>query len=142
MPAADKLGMKPAFRTCATAAALLALSSSWGWCQKIPSGKHQAGTESIGDAVQAEDEVSALHSRENTGTLIKPVAAAPPIHILYVHGINQVGAGDSLPLRKGICKYLGECTVTNLGRIYADGPFAVDSDPPMLALMGRRIWKS
>ena len=92
--------------------------------------------------MQAEDEVSALHSRENTGTLIKPVAAAPPIHILYVHGINQVGAGDSLPLRKGICKYLGECTVTNLGRIYADGPFAVDSDPPMLALMGRRIWKS
>ena len=74
--------------------------------------------------------------------MVQPVAPPPPIHILYVHGINQVGAGDSLPLRKGICKYLGECTVTNLGRVYADGPFAVDSDPPTLALMGKRIWKS
>jgi len=65
-----------------------------------------------------------------------------PIHILYMHGINQVGAGDSLLLRKGICKYLGECTVTSLGRMYADGPFAVDSAPPPLAYMGDRIWKS
>ena len=134
--------MKSAFRNYATAAALIALSSSWVWCQQIPSDKQQARKESIGDAVQAEDKVSASHSRGPTALVAQPVASPPPIHILYVHGINQVGAGDSLLLRKGICKYLGECTVTNLGRIYADGPFAVDSDPPTLALMGKRIWKS
>jgi hypothetical protein len=64
------------------------------------------------------------------------------IHILYVHGINQIGAGDSLLLRKAICKYLDECTVTSLGRVYADGPFAVDSPPPTLAVTGQRIWKT
>lgn len=62
-------------------------------------------------------------------------------HSLYAR-INQVGAGDSLLLRKGICKYLGECTVTSLGRVYADGPFAAGSDPPTLAYMGEPIWKS
>lgn len=134
--------MKSAFRSYASAAALIAFSCSWVWCQQIPSDKQQAGKESIGDAVQAEDKASASHSRGPTALVAQPVAGLPPIHILYVHGINQIGAGDSLPLRKGICKYLGECTVTNLGRIYADGPFAVDSDPPPLTLTGKRIWKS
>ena len=124
------------------AAALLAFSSSWAWSQTTPPDKQPAAKESIGDAIQAEDKVSASHSREGTQALAQPVASPPPIHILYVHGINQIGAGDSLFLRKGICKYLGECTVTNLGRVYADGPFAVDSDPPTLALMGKRIWNS
>ena len=74
--------------------------------------------------------------------MAEPVEGIRSIHILYMHGINQVGAGDSLLLRRGICKYLGECTVTSLGRMYADGPFAVDSAPPTLAYMGDRIWKS
>lgn len=74
--------------------------------------------------------------------MAQAVAGPRPIHVLYVHGINQVGAGDSLLLRKGICEYLSECTVTSLGRVYADGPFAVDSSPPALALMGHRIWNS
>jgi hypothetical protein len=130
--------MKSSFWSHTTAAVLLACFSSWVWCQTIPSDKQQAGRESIGDAVQAEDKAAAAHSQEATGTMAGPL----PIHILYVHGINQVGAGDSIPLRKGICKYLGECTVTNVGRMYADGPFAVDSDPPTLGLMGKRIWKS
>lgn len=135
--------MKTAFRSYTTAAALLAFSSSsWVWSQQIQLDKQQAGKESIGDAVQAEDKASASHSRGPTAAVAQPVASPLPIHILYVHGINQVGAGDSLLLRNGICKYLGECTVTSLGRVYADGPFAVDSDPPTLALMGKRIWKS
>ena len=134
--------MKSAFRNYATGAALIAFSSSWVWCQQIPSDKQQPEKESIGDAVQAEDKASSTHSRGPTALVAQPVGSPPPIHILYVHGINQVGAGDSLPWRKGICKYLGECTVTHLGRIYADGPFAVDSDPLTLALMGKRIWKS
>ena len=133
--------MKSAIRSYATAAALIAFSSSWVWCQQSPSEKQQGGKESIGDAVKAADTASSAHSLGPTAEA-QPVASPPPIHILYVHGINQVGAGDSLPLRKGICKYLGECTVTNLGRSYADGPFTVDSEPPALNLMGKRIWKS
>ena len=134
--------MKTASLSYAAAVVLIAFSSSWVWGQQLPSNKQQAGKESIGDAVQAEDKASASRSPGLTAAVAQPATSPPPIHILYVHGINQVGAGDSLPLRNGICKHLGECTVTNLGRVYADGAFAVDSDPPTLALTGKRIWKS
>lgn len=81
----------------------------------------------MGDAVRAEDKLN--HSQ--------------PLYLIYVHGINQVGSGDSLLLRKGICKYLGECTVTQLGRFYADsGPFAVDHLPPKIAYMGMPVWRT
>jgi hypothetical protein len=134
--------MQCALRNCVAAAALVLLTSSSGWCQKVLP-KQLAGTESIGDAVQADDKAAASHQRrESTGAMAEPVDGIRPIHILYMHGINQVGAGDSLLLRKGICKYLGEYTVTSLGRMYADGPFAADSAPPTLAYMGDRIWKS
>src|SRR5271165_470693 len=133
--------MKSVFRNCA-AAVLIAFSASWLWCQTVPSDKQRTGTESIGDAVRAEDKVAASQSQENGKAIQQPTAGPRAIHILYVHGINQVGAGDSLGLRKGICEYLDECTITTLGRIYADGPFAADSNPPSLALMGNRIWKS
>jgi len=135
--------MQCALRNCVAAAALVLLTSSSGWCQKVLPDKQLAGTESIGDAVQDDDRAAASHQRrENTGATTEPVEGIRPIHILYMHGINQVGAGDSLLLRKAICKYLGECSVTSLGRMYADGPFAVDSAPPTLAYMGDRIWKS
>jgi hypothetical protein len=76
------------------------------------------------------------------GATTRSVGSPQPVHILYVHGINQIGAGDSLLLRNGICKYLGECTVTSLGRVYADGPFALDAAPPPLKYMQDRIWKT
>ena len=140
--AVDRMqNMKSAIRSCVSAAVLMLLASSSAWSQK-PS-KQAAGTESIGDAVQAEDKVAGSQlSPEKTGAVTQSATPLRPIHILYVHGIGQVGAGDSLFLRNGICKYLGECTVTNLGRVYADGPFAVNSAPPTLAYMGARIWKS
>src|SRR5215472_15760795 len=88
--------------------------------QVAPVGAPNATTESIGDVIEAED---ALHESR-------------PIHIIYVHGINQVGAGDSLLLRKSICKYLQECTETHLGRVYADkGPFALGQSPPRIGYM-------
>src|SRR5580693_3018797 len=34
-----------------------------------------------------------------------------PVHILYVHGINQIGAGDSWLLRESICTRLKLCDV-------------------------------
>src|SRR5215472_13823210 len=135
--------MQHGLRRCATALAIILLASSSALSQKTPPEKNVAGTESIGDAVQAEDKTAASHQRrENREAAAQPIAGTRHIHILYMHGINQVGAGDSLLLRKAICKYLGECSVTSLGRMYADGPFAVDSVPPTLAYMGDRIWKS
>lgn len=65
-----------------------------------------------------------------------------PIHILYMHGINQVGAGDSAELRKAICRFLHACTVTPEGRLYAAGPFAAGAAPPPFANMGAPIWTS
>lgn len=133
--------MTCAIRICLRAAVLIVLASSTAWCQNAS--QKRSGTESIGDAVRAEDKVASSHAPpSNTGTVAQSGPPGRPIHILYVHGIGQDGAGDSLFLRNGICKYLGECTVTNLGRVYADGPFAVASAPPTLAYMGVRIWKS
>ena len=87
------------------------------WAQAGSGPTALTGAQSIGDAVKKGDKVS--HSQ--------------PIHVVYIHGINQVGPGDSLLLRKGICKYLGECNVTYLGRSYANGgPFAIDEHPPRL----------
>jgi len=85
-----------------------------------------AGKESIGDAVKIEDRID--HSQ--------------PIYLIYIHGISQVGPGDSLSLRKGICKYLGECNLTYVGRVYADGPFAIDQHPPKIAYMQVPVWKT
>jgi hypothetical protein len=105
--------------------------------------KPLARTESIGDVVETEDHTGATPwASGEIGAMAKSAGSAPPIHILYVHGIDQVGAGDSLLLRKGIRKYIGECTVTLLGRVYADGPFAVNSAPPVLEYMQDRIWKT
>jgi hypothetical protein len=134
--------MKSAFRGFA-AAAVIVFSSFWVWSQAIPTEKQQPGTESIGDAVRAQDKAAASQLPPGgTAAMVQPSSGARVTHVLYIHGISQVGAGDSVLLRKGICKYLGECTVTSLGRVYADGPFAVDSSPPTLALMGHRIWNS
>lgn len=134
--------MKSVVWICIGASVFILFTTASGWCQQ--SSKGSAGTESIGDAVQVQDRAAASQqSRPQSTAEEKPsVAIIRPIHILYVHGISQVGAGDSLLLRKGICKYLGECTVTTLGRVYAGGPFAVDSKPPNLAYLGERIWQS
>lgn len=98
-----------------------------------------AGTQSIGDIVNTSD-AAAHHSMRARG--LTRTAAPQPVHILYMHGINQVGAGDSIELRKAICRYLHECTVTPLGRIYAEGPFAVHAAPPNFVYMQQPIWTS
>lgn len=134
--------MKSTSPSRATAVALITFCSVWTWCQQTPSDKQQAQPESIGDAVKAHDKGAATQPSGNAGVTAQPSIGPRPIHVLYMHGINQIGSGDSLLLRKGICKYLGECTVSSLGRVYADGPFTVDSNPPALALMGEPIWKS
>ncbi|MGB8031538.1 MAG: hypothetical protein WCF30_17950 [Terracidiphilus sp.] len=69
-----------------------------------------------------------------------------PVHILYVHGMNEVGAGDSWLLRKSICTKLKLCEVTdwkNAGAEFPDeGEFAPGSAPPALDYLGTPIWNN
>ena len=69
-----------------------------------------------------------------------------PVHILYVHGINQIGSGDSALLRESICTELKLCDVKdwkNAGVEFPDrGEFANGVDPPALDYLGSPVWKS
>jgi hypothetical protein len=69
-----------------------------------------------------------------------------PVHVLYVHGINQVGAGDSALLRESICTRLKLCAVSdwrNAGAEFADkGEFASGVQAPTLAYLGSPVWKN
>jgi hypothetical protein len=69
-----------------------------------------------------------------------------PVHILYVHGIDQIGAGDSSLLRESICTRLKLCDVKdwkNAGVEFPDrGEFADGVNPPTLAYLGSPVWKS
>ncbi|HTW46555.1 MAG TPA: hypothetical protein VMD92_01330 [Acidobacteriaceae bacterium] len=95
-----------------------------------------AGTQSIGDAVRLAEQSAASHIAPRVAGTAPPAA----IHILYVHGINQIGPGDSAMLRASICRYLHACEVHDTGRIYAEGPFAIGAPPPSLAYMNVPIW--
>jgi hypothetical protein len=69
-----------------------------------------------------------------------------PVHVLYVHGIDEVGANDSAMLRKSICTELKLCAVSdwkNAGTEYADkGEFSSTVEPPTLAYLGSPVWSS
>ncbi len=69
-----------------------------------------------------------------------------PVHVLYVHGIDEVGAGDSKMLRNSICTELRLCAVNdwkNGGTEYADkGEFSSAVEPPTLAYLGNPVWKN
>ena len=69
-----------------------------------------------------------------------------PVHILYVHGINQIGSGDSSLLRASICTRLKLCDVNdwkNAGVEFPSrGEFADGVNPPTLDYLGSPVWKS
>lgn len=69
-----------------------------------------------------------------------------PVHILYLHGINVVGAGGSGLLRQSICTKLNLCAVSdwkNAGTEYPDkGQFAPGAQPPALTYLGNPIWNN
>jgi hypothetical protein len=69
-----------------------------------------------------------------------------PVHILYIHGINAVGAGDSSLFRESICTKLKLCKTEdwkNAGTEYADkGVFADGSYPPPLNYLGSAVWNN
>jgi hypothetical protein len=69
-----------------------------------------------------------------------------PVHVLYVHGIDRVGSGDSSMLRESICTELKLCDVNdwkNAGVEFADkGEFSATVQPPTLAYLGNPVWNS
>ena len=73
-------------------------------------------------------------------------AGQHPVHVLYVHGINEVGAGDSALLRESICARLKLCAPSDwkkAGVEFADkGEFADNVQPPGLDYLGSPIWNN
>ena len=69
-----------------------------------------------------------------------------PVHILYVHGIDQIGAGDSSLLRESICTELKLCAVERLEerrrRVCRQGEFADGVKPPALEYLGSPVWNN
>lgn len=103
-----------------------------------------------GGAVEArakviEDTSGSLKTLTNIGDALDS-ADRHPVHILYVHGIDQVGAGDSVLLRQSICSKLKLCDVAdwkNAGVEFADkGEFDPAVQPPALEYLGSPVWKS
>ncbi|MBZ5507821.1 MAG: hypothetical protein LAO78_20355 [Acidobacteriia bacterium] len=107
---------------------LLACSPRSSSAQTTPADPPDKQTASLGDSLQ------------RTG--------GKQLHILYVHGIASDGPGDhdSWRLRRGICKFLKDCT-TPAGELdgkteYADqDEFALNAPPPPLQYLGRPAWK-
>jgi hypothetical protein len=92
-----------------------------------------------------EDQTGSLKNLASIGDLLN----APdhhPVHILYVHGVNEIGAGDSALLRESICAKLKLCNPAdwqNAGTEFADrGEFAPGSSPPTLNYLEKPIWRS
>ena len=69
-----------------------------------------------------------------------------PIHVLYVHGIDEIGSGDSATFRNSICTKLNLCNVAdwkNAGVEFPDkGEFAPGAQPPSLQYLGNPIWNN
>jgi hypothetical protein len=91
----------------------------------------------------AQDDHTSLNDFESiTNALSSP--DHHPVHIIYVHGINQIGAGDSESLRNSICDKLHLCNKNDWKTADSDfpdkGEFAPDSDPPNIKYLGNAIW--
>jgi hypothetical protein len=71
-------------------------------------------------------------------------AGSRSVHILYVHGMEATGSGDSLVLQSGICEILKDCTLPSSAvRDYADsGVFQNGAAPPPLEYMGKPVWST
>ena len=93
----------------------------------------------------AEDAKGSLKSLTSIGDALD-ASDHHPVHILYVHGIDQVGAGDSTLFRNSICVKLSLCAIgdwKNAGVEFADkGEFADGAQQPALLYMGTPIWNN
>lgn len=116
----------PSRWTCALVILALAGQTSNAQAPEIKDTKGVPHLQGIGDALDSADH--------------------HPVHILYMHGIDQIGAGDSARFRESICNQLKLCQVSdwkNAGIEYPDkGEFDPAVQPPALAYLGSPIWTS
>jgi len=115
------------FRTIRTALILMGISS--GFAAYAPAAAQKgavAALTSIGDALNSPDH--------------------HPVHILYVPGIGQLGAGNSVVFRDAICTRLNLCRKDDwkyAGAEFADkGEFADGAPPPVLRYLGNTVWNN
>src|SRR5580765_23198 len=106
---------------------LLAYSPHCLWGQTTPAATQDKQTASLADSLER--------------------AGGKQLHILYVHGIASDGPGDydSWRLRRGIWKFLKDCTAPAGvfdGKEYADqDEFRLHAPPPALEYLGQPAWK-
>lgn len=149
--------LKQSYRAALLAACLMYVCPIHG--QSAAERKQLEGTTSLGDAIRASaaiepaGEIPLVTGSVAGSSKKKPVRRAPvrkpssakqiaPVHVIYIHGINQIGDGDSALLRKALCKDLGECDLVNPNpaRVYAEGSFRAGAPAPDMTYMNYRIW--
>ncbi len=89
-----------------------------------------------------EDVPGALNGVQTIGEALK-TADQRPVHILYMHGINSLGADDSEVFRNSICSIARICASAwkNTGTEYPDqGVFALNAPAPTLQYLGVPVW--
>ena len=94
------------------------------------------------DAKVKEDVPGSLKGIQTIGDALKS-ADQRPVHILYMHGINSLGADDSEVFRNSICSIEHLCASEwqNAGTEFPDqGVFALNAPAPALQYLGVPIW--
>lgn len=92
-------------------------------------------------SISARSQQTALSGTTSVGDAVRK--SSSPLHLIYVHGISQIGPNDSQGLRRAICRYLKECTVkAEALRIWAAGPFGPGSGIPALTYLEQPVWSS
>ncbi len=101
-----------------------------------------------GLSAQAKDAVGPRGAIQNLSSIGDALNSPDrhPVHILYVPGIGQVGAGNSVVLRDAICSRLKLCEKSdwkNAGAEFADkGEFADGVEPPVFQYLGNPVWNN
>ncbi len=93
-----------------------------------------------------EDGPQHLSEMSSVGQSLR-TAGQHPVHILYVHGMDAMGAGDSWAFQKRICSFLEGCRVPDtpvpVEREYVNrGIFQIGANPPAFEYMGKAVWSS
>lgn len=90
-----------------------------------------------------EDGPQHLSEMSSIGRVLKQ-AGTRSVHILYVHGMDATGSGDSVIFQEGICRILKDCSLpSSATRDYADtGIYAKGSAPPPFEYMGIPVWST
>jgi hypothetical protein len=131
-------------RSLTSVAVFASLSAFTSHAQTAAQRTALASTVSIGDALHQQDQKVSATPQGNGAKAITLPNTPPPVHLLYVHGMNQTGPDDSAELRNTLCRLYKACATPGQKpeTIYAEGPFSLTAAPPTLTYLDRPIWSS